>query len=82
MEQIKNITLGPRYDLRLEDLGRWHRFEAVCSACRRRRIIHPDSLRKRWPGYTRVTELERLLHCTGCDNWDNNRLNIGRLMRD
>lgn len=82
MEHIKNIILGPRYEVRLQDLGRWDRLEATCSRCRHQAIIDPAYLRQRWPGYTRVIELEGKLRCTACRNHDGNTLKTGRLVRD
>ena len=82
MELIKPVSLGPRYAVRLEDLGRWHRFEAICSQCSNRVIINPEKLRPRCPGYTRVVELEKKLRCTSCGNRQGNSLKVGRLTRD
>ena len=81
-ERLTPVTLGPLYDVRLEDLGRWDRFEAACLQCRNRTIIDPERLRQRWPGYTRVIELERKLRCQNCGNRDGNSLKICRLKRD
>ena len=82
MELLKRISLGPLYEVRLEDLGRWDRFEASCLQCRNRNIIDPDLLRQRWPGYTRVVELEKKLRCTACGNRYGNTLKVGRLARN
>ena len=82
MEQIKNILLGPLYSLRLEDLGRWDRFRVNCGACGHSALLNPADLRHRWPGYSRVLDLQRKLRCTLCGNRSGNRLNIGRLTRD
>lgn len=82
MEHLKNISIGPRYAVRLEDLGTWDRFEASCLACRHKKVLHPDIFRRRWPGYTRVIELEKKLRCESCGNREGNSLKIGRLKRD
>ncbi len=82
MEHIKNIAFGTRSDVRLEDLRKWHRLEAVCQACRHRTILDPARLLSRWPGHSRLVNLEAKLHCSACRNGNGNRLNVARLVRD
>lgn len=76
------MPLGPRYTLRLEDMGRWHRIEALCSNCRNRRTLNQTMLQSRFPGYTRIIDLEKKLRCTACGNRAGNTLQIGRVARD
>lgn len=82
MERIENVTLGPLYSVRLEDLRRFHRLEANCAACGRRTVIDPALLKAELPGYTRIIDLERKLRCQGCGNREFNTLRVGRLKRD
>ena len=82
MEQIRNTPIGPRYALRLEEMGRWHRIEALCSKCRNRQVLKPAMLQGRFPGYTRIIDLEKKLRCTACGNRAGNTLQIGRVARD
>lgn len=82
MERLKNISVGQQDDVRLDDLGEWDRFEAMCVRCRHRRVLNPAGFRRRWPGATRVADLARKLRCKGCGNRDGNSLGLRRVKRD
>lgn len=82
MEHFKNITIGPKYAVRLGDLGRWHRLQAVCLSCRHSVLLEPEKLKRRFPSHTRVVELEAKLRCRKCGNRGGNSLKVGRLGRD
>ena len=82
MERLQNITVGPRYAVRLKDLGRWDRLEAVCLRCRNKSVLDPARLLRRRPGYTRIVDLEAKLRCRACGNRNGNTLRTGRLARD
>ena len=72
MEHKQNIILGPRYQVRLEDLRDWHVLEIRCGRCSRTGRLYPSTLRRRWQGYMRLVELERHLVCRVCRNRDFN----------
>ena len=82
MERLKNIPVGAGDDVRLEDLGAWDRFEALCARCRKRTVPQPAALGRRWPGGTRIVDLEGRLRCRACGNRDGNRLGLRRVKRD
>lgn len=82
MERIQNENLGPKYALRLSDLGHWHRFQATCFRCRHSAIVNPEVLRQRWPAHSKLGDLERKLRCRACGNRYGNTLSVGRLARN
>ena len=82
MEHYKNEVLGPRYAVRLRDLQSWHVLKAVCPECRRATMLTPETLRGRWPAYTRLVDLEPKLRCRKCGNRDGNRFQVMKLPRN
>lgn len=66
--QIDNVA--PRYALRLDDLREWHVLQLTCVRCRHTAVIYPTHLARRWPGYTRVMDLESKFRCTACGSKD------------
>ena len=81
VEQRTNITLGPRYAVRLEDLREWHVLEVQCFACRHIGVVYPSRLQKRWPGHTRLKDLEPKFRCTKCGNRSDNTWQVMQLPR-
>ena len=80
MEQFRNITLGPRYAVRLEDIKDGHCFRGRCLACAHEKIVTPDTLRGSFPEYTRIIEIEKKLKCEACGNGTGNILTVGQLI--
>ena len=68
MEQKPNIVLGPRYQLRLEDLQDWHLLEVTCASCGHSGLLCPKQLRRQLPGYTRIVTVEARFTCRHCGN--------------
>ena len=82
MEHIKNDVLGPKFAIRLGDLGWYHRLRAVCFKCRKETVIDPEILRARFDANTFIVGLEERIRCGGCGNRFGNRLSVGQLARD
>lgn len=82
MEHNKNIVLGPHYQVRLSDLEEWHFLAAKCALCDREQSIDPPTLRRRWPSYTRLVDLEPRLKCRGCGNRACNTLAVRKRSRN
>jgi DNA-directed RNA polymerase subunit RPC12/RpoP len=59
-------TGPPRYAFRLEDLRAFHLVRVSCHACGHKAIVPNITLLRGRPGYTRLMELERHLHCRNC----------------
>jgi hypothetical protein len=65
-EQEKDTGVPPRYAIRLEDLRAWHRIEAACFRCNRKRTLKLPAIMRGRPPRTRLVDLERKLRCTRC----------------
>ena len=74
MEQTENI--GPKYAIRLADLREWHIVTATCFRCRHQVELTAGFVSWERPPHTYLTELERKLRCTRCDNRQNNTLSV------
>ena len=57
------IILGPRYQIRLEDLTAADCVFARCLACDRSWRIAPHRLFDRWPPHERLREIARSMRC-------------------
>ena len=82
MERTQNTSIGPRYQLRLEDLRDWHVIEVTCGRCGRVAVVYPAALRHRLPGYTRLVGLERRYTCRACGNRSGNTWRIMAMSRN
>ena len=82
VEQKQNISLGPRYQVRLEDLRDWHVLEVTCGRCGREGVVYPSHLRRRLPGYTRLLELEKRFACRACGNRTYNTWRVMAMSRN
>ena len=80
MEPSRTVILAPAYELRLDQLGEHHTIEVICFRCRRQGFVAPQRLQRRWPGYTRMKDLEWKLRCTGCGNREFNSWTIKSLV--
>ena len=82
MEQTRNIVLGPRFQVRLEDLREWHAIEVRCFACKHVALLYPTHLKRRWSIHTRLVDLERKLVCRSCGNRTANTWRIVQIDRN
>ena len=58
--------VGPRYALRLGDLGPDHLVHLRCDACRRVALIEAGQLQARSEPYRRMVDLARQFRCAAC----------------
>jgi hypothetical protein len=58
--------VGPRYAVRVEDLGPEHVLHVQCDRCRRVVLIEAAELRRRAEGYERLVQLAERLRCGTC----------------
>lgn len=65
---MKQVTLGPKYGIRLSDLKAWHAVGVTCFQCKRTSLVWPDELRKRFSNSTLIGDFEDRLKCTRCTN--------------
>ena len=62
----ERIILGPRYNLRLEDLQASDAIEVECLNCRRRGLIATHRLHDRFDGVERMVNIAHRMRCQGC----------------
>ena len=69
MERKRYIPdiVGPRYAVRVEDLGPEHVLHVQCDRCRRVVLIEAAELRRRAEGHQRIKLLAERLRCSTCD---------------
>ena len=79
---MTNVILGPRYQLRLEDLREWHRLEVRCIVCNHRGLIDPTQIKHRLSIHTRLVDLERRYRCVKCGNRSGNSWRVMQLGRN
>ncbi len=82
VERTRNVIIGPRYQVRLEDLRDWHVIEVTCGRCGREGLLYPSTLRRRLPDYIRLLDLERRYACKGCGNRFGNTWRILEMSRN
>jgi hypothetical protein len=72
------VILGPRYNLRLEDLLASDAVEVDCLACRRRALVATHRLHDRFAGFERMTQICRRMRCRRCGSTGEMGWNIVR----
>ncbi len=82
VERTQNKSIGPRYQLRLEDLRDWHVIEVTCGRCGRQGVVYPASLQRRLKGYIRLIDLERRYACKTCGNRTGNTWRVLEISRN
>jgi len=63
LSMYEPVVLGPRYNLRIEDLTVEDAVEVECLACGHRFPATPFRLRERFPADTRIVEVAKHLRC-------------------
>jgi hypothetical protein len=81
MEHSENIV-GPKYAIRLGDLRHWHIVTARCFRCRHEIEFTGDFLAWERSPTTYLTELQRKLRCTQCQNRVGNTLTVRAASRN
>jgi hypothetical protein len=81
-EQEKDTGLPPRYAIRLEDLRAWHRIEAACFHCNRKRVLELSAIMRGCSGDARLVDSERKLRCTRCGRRGDHVLMVGMVPLD
>lgn len=61
------VILGPRYAIRLEDLGATDAIDAECMGCGKRWRIAPHRLHDRYHAYMRIRQIAKEMRCAVCD---------------
>lgn len=82
MERKQNKSIGPRYQVRIEDLRDWHVIEVTCGRCGRVGMVYPASLRRRLKGHTRLVGLESRYACKACGNRAGNMWRVLEISRN
>ena len=82
MERKQNVTIGPRYQVRLGDLRQWHLLEVTCLKCRHKGDIQPDILRRRLSDHTRLVDIEGRFACKACGNRYENSWRVMAMSRN
>lgn len=65
----------------LSDIKEWERLGGVCPRCNRHGLLNMYKLRRRYADRNLV-EIERFLHCTGCENRTGNLFVVSKIPRD
>ena len=82
MERMRNVVLGPLYNLRVEDLRDWHVVEVNCAKCGRTSPVYPATLRRYAEPHERLVDLQRRLTCRRCHNKRENEWRIMEISRN
>ncbi|HUN47397.1 MAG TPA: hypothetical protein VMU85_12785 [Stellaceae bacterium] len=78
----ESTGLPPRYAIRLRDLQVWHRIEAVCFRCNRKRELTLARLSRGRAPHDRLIDVEKKLRCTQCRRRGDHVLTITIAPRD
>lgn len=62
----REITLGPAYSIRLQDLAASDVVNVTCATCRATWFVPPHQLFAKYNGYTWLKEISRCFSCTKC----------------
>lgn len=81
-DQERSTGLPPRYAIRLDDLQPWHRIEAACFRCNRKRVLKLSPIKRGRSGHTRLMDIEDKLRCTGCGRRGDHVLTVSMAPRD
>ncbi len=82
VEHKQNITIGPRYQVRLEDLRERRVVEITCGRCGRQGKVYPATLRRKLPGHTKLLDLVPRFTCRARRNREGNTWRILALSRN
>ncbi len=67
-----DITLGPKYAVRISDMQSNDGMRLTCLACDHVGIIPVGVLLSRWPAYQRLQDIEAKFPCGKCGNQEGN----------
>ena len=62
----QRAVLGPRYNLRLEELLGCHAVEIECGNCGHKGLVAPHRLHDRFAGHLRLIEIASRMRCRRC----------------
>ncbi len=78
---MPDVTLGPKYAVRLGDLQPRHVLRVTCFSCRHTANVSPLPLLARFGENQRVSDLEERFACVECGNRFGNSVKVHELAR-
>ena len=78
MPAYQPVVIAAKYALRISDLTDADSLQVTCFLCGHDAIVPGSVLHERWPGYTRIINIENHFKCDHCGNRGDNFWNTVR----
>lgn len=66
MVEFEEVTIKPKYAIRVRDLEEWHAIRCKCFKCDHIGYVDPQTLREKHPPHTTVKDFEHFFKCEKC----------------